>query len=118
MKIIEAVQGTTTWHKERQSDNRRTASEANAMMGKSSHCTRTQLLDAKKFGIEKEISLYTQRFIFDKGHEVEALARDLLESDIGEDLFPVTGVKTVSEVNLLASFDGLTLMDDTIYEHK
>lgn len=85
------------------------ASEAAAMLGISPYMTRTELLTMKKSGIAKEFSDFVQSRILDKGHEIEALARPIIEARIGEDLYPVT----ISRGKLSASCDGLT-MDDTI----
>lgn len=90
-----------------------TASEAPAMMGVSKHQSRTALLMLKHTGIAPDVSASTQ-YIFDKGHAAEASARVILESAIGEDLFPVVG----SEGDLLASMDGMDMMESVLFEHK
>ncbi|PKF35531.1 YqaJ viral recombinase family protein [Acinetobacter proteolyticus] len=90
-----------------------TASEANAMMGSSSYLSRTQLLDQKKSGTSPEPNDYEKK-LFDLGHKVEEMARPIIEKLIDEDLFPVVASKD----NLLASYDGLTLMGDIGFEHK
>ncbi len=118
MIIIDVVQGSKAWHEERRKNKRLTASEANAVMGTSQHCTRTELLDMKKFGIEEEVSSYVQKFIFDKGHEVEALARIISEKEIGKDLYPITGYCEIEGIEFLASFDGITINEDIVEEHK
>lgn len=89
------------------------ASEAAAAMGISPYMTRTELLTLKKSGIAKDINAITQT-IFDKGHQVEALARPIIETRIGEDLYPIT----VSRGKLSASCDGLTMDDSTGFECK
>jgi predicted phage-related endonuclease len=90
------------------------ASEAAAMLGMSKQTTRTELLTLKHTGIGKEFSDYVQREILDKGHEVEALARPIVEKLIGEDLSPVT----VSYGRLSASSDGVSFMGDIGWENK
>lgn len=90
------------------------ASEAAAMLGISPYMTRTELLKLKKSGIAKEFSDFVQSRILDKGHEVEALARPIIEARIGEDLYPVT----CSRGLLSASCDGLTMDDSTGFECK
>jgi predicted phage-related endonuclease len=92
-----------------------TASEASAMLGMSKYMTRTQLLDLKKTGIAKPVNASTQ-MLFDKGHATEEAIRPVVEELIGEDLYPLTG--SLDNGNLLASFDGLSLDFDTIFEHK
>lgn len=111
MKIHNVTQGSAEWHALRAQHF--TASEAPAMMGASKYQTRTDLLKLKKTGIAPEVTSSQQR-IFDKGHETEALARPIVERMIGEDLFPVVG----TEGNLLASMDGMTMLGETLFEHK
>lgn len=113
MKILDLQQGTEEWHRARAT--RFTASEAPAMMGVSKYQTRTQLLDQKATGLVPEVDEYQQR-IFDKGHAAEAAARPIAERIIGEDLYPVTCED--DDGRLLASMDGLTMLEDIGFEHK
>ncbi|WP_032655536.1 YqaJ viral recombinase family protein, partial [Pseudomonas syringae] len=112
MKTHKVTQGSAEWHALR--SNYRTASEAPVMMGASKQMKRTELLHAKKTGLDRDISWWVQKYLFDKGHEAEALARPILEGRIGEDLFPVVG----TEGDLLASLDGCTMMGEIVFEHK
>lgn len=112
MKIHNVAQGSEAWHALRA--NYFTASEAPAMMGASKQMKRTELLHAKKTGLDRDVSWWVQKNLFDKGHEAEALARPILEGRIGEDLFPVVG----TEGDLLASLDGCTILGDILFEHK
>lgn len=112
MKIHNVAQGTPEWHALRA--NYHTASEAPAMMGASKQMKRTELLHAKKTGLDRDISWWVQKYLFDKGHESEARARPILEARIGEDLFPVVG----TEGDLLASLDGCTMLGEILFEHK
>lgn len=112
MKIHNVAQGSDAWHALRA--NYFTASEAPAMMGASKQMKRTELLHAKKTGLDRDVSWWVQKNLFDKGHEAEALARPILEARIGEDLFPVVG----TEGDLLASLDGCTILGDVLFEHK
>ena len=112
MKIHNVAQGSEAWHALRA--NYFTASEAPAMMGASKQMKRTELLHAKKTGLDRDVSWWVQKNLFDKGHEAEALARPFLEARIGEDLFPVVG----TEGDLLASLDGCTILGDVLFEHK
>ena len=93
-----------------------TASEAPVMMDASSKMSRGELLRLKSTGNEREYSDWVQKKLFDKGHEYEASSRIILEQKLGEELFPVVG--TDEETGLLASFDGITMLGDTLYEHK
>lgn len=114
MKIIDVAQGTPEWHAVRAKCF--TASEAPVMMNASSKMRRNELLHMKATGSEKEVSDWVQKNLFDKGHELEASARIILEARIGEELYPATA--TDDDGRLLASFDGLTMMEDVAYEHK
>lgn len=106
------VQGSAAWHQFRLDHNG--ASEAAAMLGLSTKVKRTELLAAKKSGIAKVFSDWVQSNVLDHGHAVEALARPIVERIIGEDLYPVT----CSLGKLSASCDGLTMTDETAFEHK
>lgn len=111
MKTHNLIQGTKEWLEFRASHN--TASEAPAMMGESTYQTRNELLKAKATGITPDIDEATQRR-FNDGHHFEELARPLAEQIVGEELYPVVG----SKGDLSASFDGITLLGDVIWEHK
>lgn len=109
---LNLVQGTQDWLDARLSHF--TASEAPAMMGVSKHISRTQLLDHKK-GWTTEVDAFTQR-LFDAGHQVEELARPLAEAFTDEDLVPIVGV--LEDSKYLASFDGMSMFGDILFEHK
>lgn len=111
MKTLNLVQGTPEWHQHRATHHN--ASDAPAMMGCSPYKTRTQLLDELSGKVSAEIDAGLQKR-FDDGHKFEALSRPLAEEIIGEELFPCVG----EDGKLSASFDGLTLMYDTAFEHK
>ncbi|MEQ3658645.1 MAG: YqaJ viral recombinase family protein [Glaciecola sp.] len=112
MKTLNLTQGTAEWLEARMSHF--TASEAPAMMGASKYHSRTQLLDHKK-GWITEVDEHTKR-LFEKGHSSEEAARPIVEEMIGEELYPVVGV--LEGTKYLASFDGLTMMEDLAFEHK
>lgn len=111
MNTIDLIQGSPEWHAHRA--QHWNASDAPAMMGCSPYMTRNQLLHRLKTGIAPEVDASTQRR-FDDGHRFEALARPLAQDIIGEELYPVTGTNG----KLSASFDGLTLLGETAFEHK
>ncbi|MDR1853859.1 MAG: YqaJ viral recombinase family protein [Azoarcus sp.] len=112
METHNLVQGTPEWQNFRLAHF--TASEAAAMLGMSKHMTRAELMKLKKLGIEQEHSEWYEKNVLDHGHEVEANARQLVEAEIGEELFPVT----CSEGKLSASCDGLTMDGAIAFEHK
>ncbi|CRY31440.1 YqaJ viral recombinase family protein [Yersinia enterocolitica] len=114
MQIINVQQGTPEWHALR--SRHFTASEAPVMMAASSKMRRDELLNMKATGSEREISDWVQTNLFDKGHAQEATARVIVESMIGTELFPATAID--DDGYLLASFDGMTMMEDVLFEHK
>lgn len=114
MKIIEVIQGSPEWHAIR--PKYRTASEAPVMMNASSKMRRNELLHMKATGNEKEVCDWVQKNLFDKGHVQEATSRTIVEKMIDQELYPATA--TDDEDYLLASFDGMTMMQDVLYEHK
>lgn len=114
MKRFTLEQGSDAWHALRARCN--TASEAPVMASMSSKMRRNELLHMKATGSAREVSEWVQKNLFDKGHAVEAKARALAEEIIGEELYPVTA--TDDDEYLLASFDGLTMLDDATWEHK
>jgi putative phage-type endonuclease len=111
MQIHQLIQGSPEWIAYRATHFN--ASDAPAMLGCSEYTTRSQLLHQLHTGIVPEVDAMTQRR-FDEGHRIEALARPLAEKIIGEDLYPVVG----SDGELSSSFDGLTMAEDTAFEHK
>ena len=111
MKIHQLIQGSPEWHAHRRAYFN--ASDAPAMMGCCPHKTRNQLIKELATGIPTEVDEATQRR-FAEGHRAEALARPLAEQIIGAELYPVTG----TQGRLSASFDGLTMLEDTAWEHK
>ncbi|PPU46806.1 hypothetical protein XarbCFBP7697_14230 [Xanthomonas arboricola] len=111
MKTINLIQGTPEWHAHRATHLN--ASDAPAMLGCSPYKTRAQLVREVATGIGEEHDDATlQRFA--DGHRYEALARPIAEQIIGEDLYPCVG----TEGKYSASFDGLTLLEETAFEHK
>lgn len=114
MKVIDGlIQGSPEWHAFRAKHFN--ASEAAAVFGVHKYMSRADLLALKATGIEKEVNSF-QQAKFDEGHATEALARPLVEDIIGEDLYPV--VASDDDDWLAASFDGITIGDDILFEHK
>lgn len=114
MKIVNLIQGSAEWLEHRR--NHKNASEAAAMLGLDPKTRRDDLIRMKATGSEKEFSSWVQENILDKGHDVEAQQRVLIEEDHGIVLYPVTG--TEDEGDLSASFDGITMLEDVGFEHK
>lgn len=113
MKTLTLLQGSEEWLAHRRTT--RNASDAPAMMGVSPYVSRTELLRQCASGVDREITDATQR-VFDRGHEVEPALRALAEKLLNDELYPVTGVS--DDGYLGASFDGITLFEDAIFEAK
>ena len=111
MKTVNLIQGSPDWHAHRAAHWN--ASDTPVMLGISPHASRLELLHAMHTGVGREFSAYVQK-ILDNGHRFEALARPLAEQIVGEDLYPCVGV----DGRFSASFDGITLDDDIVFEHK
>jgi len=111
MKIVDLTQGSPEWLEHR--DKFKNASEAPVIMGASPYKSRDALLREKKTGDRPEHSAHTEA-LFQRGHDAEAAARPIVEQQIGEELYPV--VATRGELG--ASFDGITLMEDVVWECK
>ena len=112
MEILDLQQGTRAWVEHRATALN--ASDAPVMLGVSPYSTRQELIHERATGIvNAEIDPATAKRFAD-GHRFEALARPLAEQIVGEELFPVVG----KSGKYSASFDGLTLLEDTAFEHK
>lgn len=109
---LDLTQGTKEWLETRLVNF--TASEAPMMMNASKYFSRAQLLDHKK-GWITEISAFTQE-LFNKGHKAEAMARPIAAKVAKADFYPVVGL--LENTKYLASFDGITMMEDVLFEHK
>lgn len=112
MEILNLQQGTPAWAEHR--STALNASDAPVMLGISTYRSRQDLIRERATGIvDAEIDQVTAKRFAD-GHRFEAMARPLAEQIIGEELFPVVG----KSGKYSASFDGLTLLEDTAFEHK
>lgn len=120
MQIHPLEQGTEAWNQFRLTHYG--ASEAAAMLGLSKKASRAELLRLKYLGDAKQFSDWVQENILDRGHEVEALARPLVEDLIGEELYPTTCSAQLmpdwASYEMSASCDGLTIGEDVAFEHK
>lgn len=115
MRILEGlIQGTDAWKEVR--GQYKPASLAPVMMGAAKHTSRSELIRMISTGAEKEFSDWFRDNVLEAGHVIEAAARPIAEVIVGEDLYPVTGVN--DELGLLASFDGLTMLGDVVWECK
>ena len=108
----EMAQGSTEWLAFRA--NHDGSSEAAAAIGISKKTSRTELMVLKSSGMQKEFSEWVQKNILDHGHEVEALARPIIERQIGTKIYPVVR----SRGRISASCDGLNMAGTVGWEHK
>lgn len=119
MVIINALQGSDLWLQERAT--KFNASEAAAVFGDHKYMSREELMYQKKVQPEQEVSPGKQK-VFDQGHEAEAGARPIAEKEVGEELYPVFGAPDeggpYDDDRFRASMDGLTMLEDTGFEHK
>ena len=115
MNVIQTIQGSPEWLRLRQSYH--TASEAPAALGKSKYQTRSDLLKQKATGMTDDVDGAKQA-LFNRGHQSEADARPFAELIVKTELYPVTATLTIDGLDLLASLDGATMMEDEIFEHK
>lgn len=111
MKTINLIQGTPEWYEHRAKYFN--ASDTPVMLGVSSYKTRRELLREKVTGLVKDVSYFSQK-LRDKGHIFEENAIAEAVKTIGASLYPATGV----EGKYSASFDGITMLGDVIFEHK
>ena len=109
------LQGSPEWHALRSECFN--ASEASAAAGLSKYQTRDDLLYSKKTGFKPEVSKQLQN-LFDRGHYAESSIRPYVESIVGQELYPVVITMDIDGVRLLSSYDGLTVLDDIVFEHK
>lgn len=112
MKIIDLQQGSPEWLEHR--SKHFNASDAPAMKNDSPYVKRNELIHALKTGDTKDFSEFEKKYILEKGHRFEALARPLAETILDEDLSPQVGVNG----KFSASFDGLNFSRTKGFEHK
>lgn len=113
--IHNLAQGSAEWHSYRAKHFN--ASDAAAMLGISQYKTRNQLLKEKATGLTEDIDAGTQKR-FDDGHRYEEMVRPLVEELLGEELSPIIASLEIDGLPLSASYDGVTIGEDQIYEHK
>lgn len=113
MKIVNLIQGTPEWHAHR--TKYFNASDAPAMMGCSHYERRSDLVKRLATGIQYDVTPQQQR-IFDAGHEYEKKAIEIAINVVGQDLYPVTGISDCGLYS--ASFDGITMIENELWEHK
>ena len=107
---LQVVQGSMEWHEVRAGSD--CASEAASALGLSDKCSRSELMRIKHTGLTPDVSEWVQKFLFDKGHEIEALARPIVEKRLGKSLFPITALS--DDKRFLASLDGIVIEDDMV----
>jgi putative phage-type endonuclease len=111
METHNLVQGSPEWKAHRAKYFN--ASDAPAMMDCSPYKKRSELIAEIKRGFAGDVDASTQKR-FDDGHRFESLARPIAETYMRKELFPLVATKG----NLGASFDGIDLLNEEIWEHK
>lgn len=111
MKIIQTKQGSPEWLELRKGYH--TASQASVAAGLSPHQKRSDLLQAKKTGVWPSSP---SSFIMERGHDAEAVARQEIEREYGDDFLPI--VVASDDGRFLASLDGFSVLEDMVFEHK
>lgn len=106
MRILDCIQGTPEWEEICSDPKYHRASLAAAMLGQDKKKPRDKMLRMSVLGTREEFSSWVQENLLDKGHGIEAVARESTEERISEDLYPI--VATDDDGYLLASFDGVT----------
>ena len=86
-------------------------------MDKSKYTTRSALLKQKKTGLSEEVGPAKQR-LFDVGHAAEAAALPIAEEIAGVEFYPAVGIADIDGLPLLASFDGVDMLEEVIWENK
>lgn len=109
------VQGSPEWHAYRAKHFN--ASDAPAMLGISKYKTRAQLLREYATGITEEHDAQTLAR-FERGHQLEAAARQQAAELIGDEVYPLTMSYEIHGLPLSASPDGATISGEIIWEHK
>lgn len=95
------------------------ASKAAAMLGLSSYMPRNKLLHIMHTGQADERSEWFQKNILDYGHEVEGLARELVETMIDDSLYLLGGQDDFGLSRpLTATVDGITIDHTLAWENK
>lgn len=114
MRTLNLPQGSESWLAHRRTTHN--ASDASVMMGCSPSISRRELVRLMANGLEREFSDYVQKFILDRGHEVELALRRFAEDLIQDELYPITA--TTDDGYMGASFDGVTMDETIIFEAK
>lgn len=110
MQLIKIAQGTAEWIKFRRTHIG--ASDAPCIMGESPWKSIFKLYEEKLFGFEDEENIYMKR-----GKELEPLALECFEKETGLTMFSMMFTHDNYEW-MSASYDGITLNQDSILEIK
>lgn len=115
MRILAVIQGDQEWVKAR-ATTRKCASDAPAMMGVSKKLLRNELIRMKATGDSKEFSEWVVKNLLNRGHEIEAKARPMIDELLCEEFYPVTAHDDSGQY--LASFDGINMAGTIAWECK
>ena len=118
MKVHQVLQSTPEWLNLR--ERYFTASNAPAMMN-CGYETRKVAIDIALGRKEKKPISSGLQLLFDQGHLMERGARtqyNANQQNPKNHVHPLVGSTVVNDLNLLASFDGITASHDLVWEHK
>lgn len=113
--VQKLIQGSPEWLEYRAKHFN--ASDCPAMLGISKYKSRDALLKEIATGVRSEVDSRTQH-IFDRGHAFESAYRPLAAEIVGDELYQSTISLELDGLSLSASFDGITMDDSVIWEHK
>lgn len=115
--IIDHPQGSPEWEAARA--NVCNASDLAAVMGIDPNGRkRSDLVKQYATGIRQEFSDYVLKHVIEPGHEIERLAREIVEERIGESIYPVVYQGEEDGILLGASLDGQTMDGRMTFECK
>ena len=118
MKVHRILQGSPSWLHLRK--NYYTASAAAEIMG-CGYSSRSQAISIALGLKEKKPISSGLQLLFDQGHLMERGARtqyNANQQNPKNHVHPLVGSTVVNDLNLLASFDGITASHDLVWEHK
>lgn len=115
MKVLDLIQGSPEWLALRANIRAHNASEAPAMMGVSLNESRAAFVRRLASGAGKEFSNFQQERVLNRGHANESFARTKVNELLGK-VFPI--IATSDDGFLSASFDGVTMDEETNWECK
>lgn len=114
-KVIDLPQGSNEWLEFRK--NKIGGSDIPSIMDLAgAFKSRKELLEEKLTGKSKEVTEF-QKSIFERGHELEAIARARIEKHLGHN-FPPLVIQSTTNESFMASLDGFNVERGEVLEIK